>query len=126
MAHQRGFASESDANVLSFLVGRTAPDLRVRYAAHAFIQRQLVAALRRASRDAAREVTRARLPGVTRDYQALSEYWEPAQNPVSRVATRVNDRMLRSHGIPEGVDSYQGSIWVFIAIARERGIEALF
>lgn len=126
MAHQRGFASESDANVLSFLVGRASPDPYVRYAAYSFLDRQLVAALQRVSREAAREVTRQRLPGVVRDLSALNDYWRPAVNRVSRVATRVNDRMLRSHGIPEGVASYQGSTWVFIAIARERGEAALF
>lgn len=126
MAHQRGFASESDANALSFLVGRASPDPFVRYAAYSFLDRQLVAALQRVSRDAAREVTRGRLPGVVRDLSALSDYWRPAQNPVSRAASRVNDRMLRSHGIPEGVASYAGSTWVFIALARERGEDALF
>jgi hypothetical protein len=126
MAHQRGFASESDANVLGFLVARASPDAIVRYSAYSFLQRQLVSALQRASPTLAREVVRGREPGVTRDLQDLQEYWEPARGVAGRTATRMNDAMLRSHGIPEGVASYQGSVWVLVALARARGEDALF
>jgi len=126
MAHQRGFASESDANVLGFLVARESPDPIVRYSAYAFLQRQLVSALQRASPSAASEVVRGRDPGVARDLRDLYEYWEPARGAAGTAATRVNDAMLRSHGIPEGVRSYQGSVWVLVALARARGEEALF
>jgi hypothetical protein len=126
MAHQRGFASESDANVLGALVAARSPDLLTRYSAYSFIERQLIAALQRASPDAAREVARGRSPGVRRDLEDLSDYWEPARTAVATAATRVNDRMLRTHGVREGVGSYAGSTWVFVALARTLGPEALF
>lgn len=126
MAHQRGFASESDANVLGFLVARESSDLVTRYGAYFFLQRQLVSALQRISPPAAREVARTRDPGIVRDLQDLSAFWEPARGTAGAIGSRVNDAMLRSHRIPEGVASYQGSVWVFVALARERGGEALF
>jgi hypothetical protein len=126
MAHQRGFASESDANVLGALVAARSPDLLTRYSAYSFIERQLLAALQRASSRDAREVARGRSPGVRRDLEDLSEYWEPARTRVATAATRVNDRMLRTHGVREGVGSYAGSTWVFVALARTLGPEALF
>jgi hypothetical protein len=126
MAHQRGFASESDANVLGFLVAKEAPDAVVRYAAHGFLQRQLFSALQRVSPEGARELAQKRFPGVQRDLRAIDRYWEPARTQVAAMASQVNDAMLRSHGIPEGVASYAGSTWVFIALARERGDDALF
>jgi len=126
MAHQRGFASESDANVLGALVAARSPDLLTRYSAYSFIERQLMVALQRASSPDAREVARDRSPGVRRDLEDLSEYWEPARTRVATAATRVNDRMLRTHGVREGVGSYAGSTWVFVALARTLGPEALF
>lgn len=126
MAHQRGFASESDANVLGFLVARESSDPTTRYGAYFFLQRQLVSALQRVSPDAAREVARLRDPGIARDLQHLREFWRPAQGVAGEVGSRVNDAMLRSHRIPEGVASYQGSVWVFVALAREKGEETLF
>jgi hypothetical protein len=126
MAHQRGFASEADANVLGFLAARESRDPASRYGAFFFLQRQLISALQRVSPEAAREVARMRDPGITRDLEYLREFWRPAQGVAGQIGSRVNDAMLRSHRIPEGVASYQGSVWVFVALAREGGEEALF
>lgn len=126
MAHQRGFSSESDANVLGTLVAARSADALARYSAYSFLQRQLVSALRRVSSTDAEEVVRGRSPGVRRDLADLAVYWQPAQTPVAAAASRVNDAMLRTHGVSEGVASYQGSTWMFIALARERGPNILF
>jgi len=126
MAHQRGFASESDANALAFLVAREAEDPRVRYAAYAFLQDQLLGALQRVDRGAASELRGQRLPGVLRDLQDRAEYWSAARGWTRTVGQTVNHAMLRAHGVREGIASYQGSVWVFVALAREEGPEALF
>jgi Protein of unknown function (DUF3810) len=126
MAHQRGFSSESDANVLGALVAARSPDPLLRYSAYSFMQRQLLSALQTVSPRAAREVARESVPGVRRDLEDLSEYWQPARTPVGNAAARVNDAMLRSHGIREGIASYQGSTWVFVALARQMGADAFF
>jgi len=126
MAHQRGFAREDEANVLGFLVARASDDLLARYGAHVFLQRQLLTALQRVSPDEARELSERRFAGVDRDLEDLRLYWAPAQGVARAAASRANDVMLRSHGVPEGVASYQGSVWVLVALARARGDEVLF
>lgn len=126
MAHQRGFASESDANVLGFMVAQRSGDPAVRYGAYFFLQRQLVSALQRISPEAAREVAQLRDPGVSRDLAFLRDFWRPAQGVAGEVGNRVNDAMLRSHRVPEGIASYQGSVWVFVALVRAHGESALF
>ena len=126
MAHQRGIAREADANVLGFLVAAASDDPLARYSAHHFLNRQLVSALQRVAPAEAREVARMREPGVARDYAHVREFWEPAQGVAGAAATRVNDAMLRSHGIPEGVANYQGSVWVLVAVARAWGEDKLF
>jgi hypothetical protein len=125
MAHQRGVASESDANVLSFLVAREAADPRVRYAAYAFLQIQWTTALRALDREAADRALEAMFPGVIRDLGSQWLYWEPARGRIGEVGRQANHAMLRTHGVAEGVASYRGSSWVFVALARERGIEAI-
>jgi len=126
MAHQRGIAREADANVLAFLVAASSDDPLARYSAQHFLNRQLVTALQRIAPTEARDVTRMREPGVARDYAHVREFWQPAQGVAGAAATRVNNAMLRSHGIPEGVASYQGSVWVLVAVAREWGEDKLF
>ncbi len=125
MAHQRGVAVEADANVLAVLVARESTDARVRYAAYAFLHRQWLAALARIDGDRAVELASLRLPGVDRDIEALSTFWRPAAGVTGAVGSRVNDAMLRSQGVPEGVLSYRGSTWIFVALARKHGSGSL-
>ena len=126
MAHQRGIASESDANVLAFLVARESPDPVARYSAYIFLQQQLVRILQSLASEESEWVVGERYPGVRRDLVEAHAYWEPARGAAGAAATRVNDVMLRSHGVADGVGSYRGSVWILVALARDRGESALF
>lgn len=126
MAHQRGVASESDANVLGFLVARRSHDPRVRYSAYVFLQQQLAPVLLGLAPDEGEELLELRYSGVQRDLFDAHKYWSPARSTAGAVATRANDAMLRSHGVPEGVGSYGGSVWILVALARKHGVEVLF
>ncbi len=126
MAHQRGWARESDANALAFLVTRESSDPAIRYSGALFLQGQLLAALARSDLEAARRVAAGRLPGVQRDLEHRALYWEVAQGWTVRLGRSLNNAMLRAHGIPEGVASYQGSAGILVALARAEGEEVLF
>jgi hypothetical protein len=121
-AHQRGVARESDANALAYLLALETPDPRVRYAGALFLQRQALAALSHLDPEATLRLVEERLPGVQRDVEALAARAREVEGPARRVATRANDAMLRGHGVPDGVRSYAGSLWIVAALARERGL----
>lgn len=125
MAHQRGIAREADANALALLVTREVPDARVRYSGVLFLQGQALGALARSAPGVARELARSRLDGVRRDLLAVEEYWDRTRGPVSEVGSRMNDALLRRHGMPEGLASYGGSLWVFLALVRAEGVDAV-
>jgi hypothetical protein len=125
MAHQRGFASESDANALAFLVAREADDPRIRYSAYVFLQNQLLGTMVPLDPERARAVMEERAPGVVRDLEDRTRYWATATGWTRWVGFSLNDLMLRAHGVPEGVASYQGSVRVFVALARAQGPDGL-
>ncbi len=125
MAHQRGFASESDANVLAFLVAREAHDPRIRYAGYIFLQRQLLGAVAHLDLERAQTIAAGRHPGVTRDLEDRNRYWEAARGWTRQVGVGLNHAMLRAHGVPDGIASYQGSTWIFVALARKEGLQVL-
>lgn len=125
MAHQRGFASESDANVLAFLVSREAHDPRIRYAGYIFLQRQLLGAVAHLDPQRAQAIAAERHPGVIRDLEDRNRYWEAARGWTRQVGVGLNHAMLRAHGVPDGIASYQGSTWIFVALARKEGLQVL-
>lgn len=126
MAHQRGWARESDANALAFLVTRESEHSGVQYSAALFLQGQLLTALAASDPEVARTVASQRLPGVRRDLEARARFWEAAHGWTALVGRTLNDAMLRAHGVPEGVASYQGSVGILVALARAEGTGVLF
>lgn len=120
-AHQRGIAEEADANFMGFLAASRAPSPELRYSAYAFAQRQLMSTLAMSDAQRWRELRSQRLPGVQRDLDELRGYWNPSTGALAEWGSRVNDVMLRSHGVQTGVFSYSESIQLLVAYARHSG-----
>lgn len=121
MAHQRGFARESESNFVGFLVASAADDDFTRYSAYLFAQRQLLNAVAGADRERAIALVRRRFPGVQRDIDAIREYWAQFEGPAREAARKVNDAHLRANRIPDGVLNYGRSVELLVAYSRSRG-----
>jgi hypothetical protein len=120
-AHQRGLASEDEANFVGFVIASRAGDPLVRYSAYRFAQGQLLSALRAVDRERAVGLIEARLPGVQRDIDDEHAFWAGFEGPGSRVAERVNDAYLRSNRVAGGTASYDRSLGLMLEYARSRG-----
>ena len=120
-AHQRGFASEDEANFVGFVIASRAGDPLVRYSAYRFAQGQLLSALRGVDRERAAELIEERLPGVQRDIDDEHAFWAALEGPGSRVAARVNDAYLKSNRVTGGTASYDRSLGLMLEYARSRG-----
>jgi len=121
MAHQRGFARESESNFIGFLVAAAADDDFSRYSAYLFAQRQLLGAMAQSDREGAIDLARRRVQGVQRDIDAIREYWEQFEGPARDAARKVNDAHLRANRVPGGVLNYGRSVELLVAYARSRG-----
>ena len=120
-AHQRGIGPESEASFLGFVAGALAPHPHARYSALVFAQGQLLRVLARADREAAQEVVANRFPGIRRDLDDLSEYWEQFQGVGTTIGRALNDRYLRTNRVRAGVGSYGLSVRLLITFAAQHG-----
>lgn len=124
-AHQRGIASEDEANFVGFLAAILSPSPLARYSGQLFAQRQLLREL--CARDAAaceRHLAK-RLPGVQRDVDDGRAYWARFDGPAADVHERVNDAYLTFNGVEGGVDSYDESARLIVVWARSGGRMAM-
>ncbi|HVY60802.1 MAG TPA: DUF3810 domain-containing protein [Planctomycetota bacterium] len=120
-AHQRGIASEDEANFMSFLACVASDDPYTRYSAYAFSLGQLSGDLRRAD-PAAVDRVRARLdPGPLRDYAERDRFWRRYEGVVERVGAKVNDTYLRANGDRRGIAAYGYSTRLLVLFARAHG-----
>jgi hypothetical protein len=120
-AHQRGIASEDEANFVGFLAGAHSDDGYVRYSSYMFAGRQLLSELLKLDEQAAYEIVGRRLPGVQRDVDAGREFWLRHEGRGTEVHRELNDAYLRAHGVEGGVESYSRSARLIVLLARAQG-----
>lgn len=120
-AHQRGIASEDEANFFGFLATIHADDPYVAYSGWLFAQRRLVRELAMLDPERARTLIGRRLPGVRRDIQAGYEFWASWQGTGHTIGHTVNHAYLTANRVEGGTRSYSMSAHLIVAWARERG-----
>lgn len=120
-AHQRGIASEDEANFFGFLACIHSEDPFVVYSGLLFAQRRLVSTVQRADKDRAKALLAERLPGVQRDVDAANAFWAAWDGWGHLLGQTVNDAYLRSNRVEGGIKSYGLSARLLVAYARQRG-----
>lgn len=120
-AHQRGVASEDEANFVGFLACLASDDPYARYAGYLFAAGQLVSQLSRADPEAAGRIRARRAPGVARDLLDREAFWDRYRGVVEQIGRRVNDTYLRAQGDERGVGAYAFSARLIVLFARSRG-----
>lgn len=121
MAHQRGIASEQEANFVEILTCLKSDDPVYRYsgAFSGFIN--LGNALYRYDKEAYAYLWYSLPEEVLADMQANNEYWKQFETKAAEVTEKVYDSFLKSQGQTLGVQSYGACVDLLIAYYNECG-----
>ncbi|MBR6654775.1 MAG: DUF3810 domain-containing protein [Oscillospiraceae bacterium] len=121
MAHQRGVASEQEANFVEILTCMKSGNPVYEYsgAFSAFIN--LGNALYRYDKEAYAQLWYSLPPEVLADMQANNEYWQQFETKAAEVTEKVYDNFLKSQGQELGVQSYGACVDLLIAYYNEYG-----
>lgn len=121
MAHQRGVASEQEANFVEILTCMKSGNPVYEYsgAFSAFIN--LGNALYRYDKEAYAQLWYSLPPEVLADMQANNEYWQRFETKAAEVTEKVYDSFLKSQGQELGVQSYGACVDLLIAYYNEYG-----
>ena len=106
LAHQLGYASEDEANFISWLACSQSPYPEYQYSGNYSALVYLMNALAAADRQVWQEVYGMCSPELQRDLAAASQYWDQFKGPIQEVSTAVNDSFLKANRQEEGVRSY--------------------
>ena len=121
MAHQLGYASESEANFVGYLAAVHSTDPWFRYSAYfdlfSYANRELF------FRDsaAARRNYRALDTLVRSDYHTLIDFLKTHRNPVEPVLNKLYDGYLKAHRQEKGIESYNEVTGWLIAYEQKYG-----
>lgn len=115
MAHQRGVASEQEANFVGILACLESDDPLYVYSGWLFGYIHLCNALYKADADRYFELAAALPESVKADLWANNEYWAQYETKAAKVSEKVYDTMLKSYGQELGVQSYGAVVDLLIA-----------
>jgi hypothetical protein len=105
MAHQRGFARESEANFVAFLVCAHAADPFVRYSGY----RQgfgVAFELYKLDAERARAILKGLNSGYREDSQRSARFWLKAGGTAGDLSRRLNDLYLKANRVKSGTKNY--------------------
>lgn len=106
LAHQRGYASEQECNLLGILASVRCENEVYRYSGYLSGYVYLSNALYHADYDAWLAVYQTLPDGVRADLSAQRAYWAQFEGPVEQASEKVYDTFIKSYGEELGMQSY--------------------
>lgn len=106
MAHQRGYASENEANFIAFLTCISHPDVDFIYAGYLSALNYTNVALARVDRETLILLNEQLDAAVRRDLLYLNEFWSQYEGKIEETFQSMNQSYLTFNGVSEGVQSY--------------------
>lgn len=115
LAHQRGAASENEANFAAIAACLTCGDDVYAYSGALSAWTYLGNALYKYDREAYSALYRSLDPRVQADILASNAYWAQFESPVSQVSGAVYDSFLKGYGETDGIRSYGEVVGLLLA-----------
>lgn len=121
LAHQRGIASEQEANFVAVLACAKSGNPVYDYSGSLMAFINLGNALYKYDKEAYAGLWYSLPETVTADMHANNAYWEQFENKAAEASEKVYDSFLKSYGQELGVQSYGACVDLLIAYYNEYG-----
>lgn len=125
MAHQVGYAKESEANFVGYLVCKNSPNVFFRYSAYLDMYLYAQGLLFQLDSTRAIPLRDAISPSVKNDIQELKHFYQRYQNPIEDWVMVGYDYFLQANQQPQGKRSYGQVTGWLLAWVKKEGWEAL-
>lgn len=121
MAHQLGYASESEANFVGYLAAVQSTDTLFHYSAYFDLFNYANTELYLKDSVAAKNNYKKLSPAVKNDVRELREYWRKSDNAIEPFIKIFYDHYLKANQQAEGVKSYNDVTGWLIAYSKKYG-----
>ena len=106
MAHQRGYASENEANFLAYIACISNEDYDFQYSGYILALIYVSSDLAKVDTTKLYKLNNNISDDVIRDLNYNSEFWQKYEGKVNEVSDNMNNTYLKANGIEEGTASY--------------------
>nr|WP_314836380.1 DUF3810 domain-containing protein [uncultured Flavobacterium sp.] len=106
MAHQMGYASESECNFIGFLASVKNDDLYVQYSGYSLALRYCLGNWHVRDEKKFHELLQTIHPGILKNFQESEDFWKQYETPIETGFHAFYDNFLKLNQQKEGMDSY--------------------
>lgn len=122
MAHQLGYASESECNFIGFLASTNNTDLYFKYSGYSFALRYCLNNWYLRDEKIYAELLKTVHPGIIKNYKESEQFWMQYQTPIERGFHAFYDRYLKINQQKEGIDSYSRFVDLMVNYYKKRAL----
>lgn len=115
MAHQIGYASESEANFIGYLASMNSDDLYFRYAGVVFALRYCLRSIERIDVKKFEEYLLEVNYGILQNFQQSQDFWESYQTPIEQFFKIFYNNFLKVNAQEEGLESYSKFLGLLVS-----------
>jgi hypothetical protein len=121
MAHQLGYANESEANFVGYLTAASSKDPLFHYSAYFDMFNYANSELSKRDSVKGKENYKLLDTLVKKDMQELRQFYKKYKNPIEPIVWAFYDRYLKANQQDKGVDSYNQVVGLLIAYYKKYG-----
>ncbi|PZX94956.1 DUF3810 domain-containing protein [Flavobacterium aquariorum] len=120
MAHQMGYASESECNFIGFLSSIKNDNLYFQYSGYSMALRYCLGNWQVRNEKTLKKLLKTVHPGILKNYQESEDFWEQYQTPIETGFHAFYDRFLKINQQKDGMDSYSKFVNLMVNYYKER------
>lgn len=123
MAHQMGFASESECNFIGFLAATHNDDPYFKYAGYSFALRYCLATIGANHEDQMKNLLKTIHPGVLKNFQESEDFWMAHRTFIDTAFEVFYDHFLKMNQQQDGMESYSKFLDLLVNYDLEKRCE---
>ncbi|CAN1571290.1 Protein of unknown function DUF3810 [Flavobacteriaceae bacterium] len=120
MAHQMGYASESECNFIGFLSSVKNDNLYFQYSGYSMALRYCLGNWQVRNEETLKQLLKTVHPGILKNYQESEDFWEQYQTPIETGFHAFYDRFLKINQQKDGMDSYSKFVNLMVNYYKAR------
>jgi hypothetical protein len=120
MAHQMGFASESECNFIGFLASIKNEDLYFQYSGYSFALRYCLGNWQVRDEKKFNQLLKTIHPGILKNYQESEDFWKQYDTFIDKGFHVFYDNFLKLNQQKEGMDSYSKFVDLMVNYYKDK------
>ena len=122
MGHQLGYAKENEANFIGCFVNMNSENIEMKYAGYSYALRFCLNEIYRRSPEEFERLREKVNPGVLKNFNQITEFWESYENPMEPVFKTFYGNFLKVNNQPEGMKSYSYVVALLVNYYSENSL----